>query len=105
MPRVKLAPLGRPAVKPVDATIMAPVTLLMGDVSVEQDGQAAAVNKSAQLDCMVWAATSIACVRMEGRVTESVATAHVSVGGQEWPVNWNVLRDTLAWTVSTSVSV
>lgn len=42
---MKLAPLGWPAVKPVDAKIMAPVTLLMGDVSVEQDGQAAAVNK------------------------------------------------------------
>lgn len=65
------------AVKPVTATIMPPVTLLMENVSVEQDGQGAAVNKSAQLASMVWAATSTACARMEGHVTESVGTAHV----------------------------
>lgn len=33
------------AIKPVTATIMPPVTPLMDDVSVEQDGQGAAVNK------------------------------------------------------------
>ncbi len=33
------------AVKPATATIMPPVTLLMENVSVEQDGQGAAVNK------------------------------------------------------------
>jgi len=33
------------AVKPVTATIMPPVTLLMGVVNVDQDGQGTAVNK------------------------------------------------------------
>lgn len=65
------------AVKPVTVTIMPPVTLLMENVSVEQDGQGAAVNKSAHPVSMVWAATSTACARMEDHVTESAGTAHV----------------------------
>ncbi len=33
--------------------------------------------QSALLISMVWAATSTACARMEGHVTESAGTAHV----------------------------
>lgn len=84
---------------------MPPVTLLMADVCAEPAGEVSTVNKNAQLVFMVLAATSTACVRMEGHVTESVGTAHVRAAGLELLVNWNVLRDTLELTVKASVNV
>lgn len=84
---------------------MPPVTLLMADVCAEPAGEVSTVNKNARLVFMVLAATSTACVRMEGHVTESVGTAHVRAAGLELLVNWNVLRDTLELTVKASVNV